>query len=178
MMTPDILDPNWLEEREILWSGNSQVMSENFTKKDLAFIKPMFFEAHFDYGNRKKYGRFSEDYLMAFIFCPVQTSESWQRWFSEDLPNWLGERVEIDLESILFKAAFRKYSYVSVNGWSLDTTVELFKFCYGDRITLGPYQFLNYKREKHPLLGLDGVKFYTDWLISFVAWLKGFEGGG
>ena len=53
MQDHDVTDPKWCEERERLWQRYAEFLSEELSRKQIACIKPMYFEPEFDYGNAK-----------------------------------------------------------------------------------------------------------------------------
>lgn len=175
MMNPDLNDPDWLEGREVLWLDIADSLADTYSKKQISQMKPIFFEEHFDYGNTDKYGDAATHHVNAFFWNPVQTPESWARWFTVDLPEWLDYSVESKLNSWMYSMAFSKGSDNHRYGWPTHTAAELFTFCYGEKVTLGPYRFLNHELERHPLLGSTGVEFYTNWLSDMVGWLMGYN---
>lgn len=170
MMNPDITDPTWLAAREMQWEKYCSDVSDEISKQELEFIRPIFFEAQFDYGNVEKYGKYAEDFGKAFVLCPVQTVERWEKWFSEYLPEWLGEEFSSKLDNLLVRFGF----YGLHRNWTLETAVELFRFCFGSNIASKPFVFLQYELPKHPLLNGAGCwNFYRRWVLDMVNWLTG-----
>ncbi|MCP4321979.1 MAG: hypothetical protein GY951_03835 [Psychromonas sp.] len=174
MLNPDFNDPNWLQQRQRLWEERKPSLLDCTSKKERVWLKTLFFDPEFDYGNVEKYGKYAENYFYAFGFSPVQHPQKWQKWFAEDLPKWLGEQYTLDPSRIMWELAFTLHN--PGEHWDDDVYIELFRFCYGDKITTAPYQFLQFDLPRHPFLLGSGsrlITFYKNWLGKVVYWLEG-----
>lgn len=167
MLNPDLNDPVWIAGREEQWNRFCDSVSDEYSMKELAYIKPMFFEKEFDFGNKAKYGMYAEDCHRAFILCPVQTEERWREWFAKKLPEWMGKDYQNNLRNLLFS-----YGYFTLaDFWPTSLSVKLFEFCFGKMATLKPYTFLGFEVPSHPLIGSRSITFCDRWLSNIYLWL-------
>ncbi|HEY9198697.1 MAG TPA: hypothetical protein VIR60_04960 [Gammaproteobacteria bacterium] len=139
MQNPDTTDPQWIEARERLWQRYAEFLSEELSRKQIACIKPMYFEPEFDYGN-PKYGEFRHDYQLAIRLCPIQTPERWRRYLLEDAPRWRGKEYDLAWE-MLYLVAFDDDHMFPLWGIDAATEVELAKYVLGERFIRGSYEF-------------------------------------
>lgn len=160
-------------DRSDVWDRFVIDASEAYSRQELEWLKPMFFEAEFEYGNDSKYGVFAKDYLKAFKFCPAQNVEVWDDWFSNKLPLWLEDDFEIKLPGILRELGQDQGFQVENYGWPFELTIDLFYFCYGKKITTVSFDFLDFRLDVHPLLRPNIVEFHRISISNIQSWLKG-----
>lgn len=139
MQNPDTTDPKWIEERERLWQRYAEFLSEELSRKEIACIRPMFFEPEFDYGNAK-YGEDKHNYRLAGHLCPIQTRERWRRYLIDDAPRWVGKGYKL-AEEMRDLAYFDDDHMMPLWGIDVATEVELAKYVLGDRFIRGDFEF-------------------------------------
>ncbi|MCP4325602.1 MAG: hypothetical protein GY787_27925 [Alteromonadales bacterium] len=175
MLNPDFNDPVWIKQRQALWDKREQGMLDCSTKKERKWLRELYFTSEFEYGNKDKYGSYADRYSTVFFYSPVQHPQKWQKWFGEDLPRWLGDEYTQQPNSLMRQLAFTLRT--AEEEWDNETCVELFRFCYGDKITIEPYSFLQFTFSRHPLLlanGSGAINLYQRWLQSILRWLEGY----
>lgn len=167
------VESNPLIDRSDVWDRFVNNASETFSRQELEWLKPMFFETEFEYGNDSKYGVFAKDYLKAFKFCPAQNVEVWNDWFSNKLPLWLEDDYERKLPAILRELGQGQGFQVENYGWPFELTVDLFYFCYGKKITTVSFDFLDSRLDVHPLLRPNIVEFHRTSISNILRWFNG-----
>lgn len=139
MQSPDTTDPQWTAEREKLWRRYADDLSEELSRKEIAWIRPMFFEPEFDYGNAK-YGELKHNHRLAIRLCPIQTQERWRRYLIEDAPRWVGKEYKL-AEEMRDMASFDDDLLSGFTGMDVTTQVELVQYLFGDRFIRGNFEF-------------------------------------
>ena len=166
MMDPDLNDPVWREEREAQWKRLADYLSDEYSRKKLRQLRPMFFETEFDYGNEEKYGELKYQHLRALFHCPVQTPDRWRKYLLEDLPRWEGEDYNLSeyLESLADFNDSREHL-----GWDMETELEAIRYVCGDKYVDGDYVFEG-RRVAYPL---DANRLHATWIEKICVWLEG-----
>ena len=87
MLTPDIRDPDWIADRDLLWTPIQRNLSDEFTKVELAVAKEIFFTGNFDLSipDHKNFFDQTGD-AWEFDFYPIQTKSFWEKYFTTTLP--------------------------------------------------------------------------------------------
>ncbi|NRB41740.1 MAG: hypothetical protein HRU20_25260 [Pseudomonadales bacterium] len=172
MINPDITDPKWIAEREALFIIYKRDLAGEYSRKQIAWIKPTFFEAEFDYGNEKKYGEYATYIGSAMHECPIQTVERWDKWF-EDIQAWIPSEYKQNQEVnriIAGHSQWKNWDVRTEPSWDLATELELFHYYLGYTYQPGPFTFKHFHFEKHPL---SPTEFGGIWNSRLSNWLVG-----
>ena len=165
MMNPDINDPAWIAQRELLWPGIEDRWAEEGTRKMMKVLRRIFFTGDFNLQDKDCAWCFEHESLMfEFDYYPVQTKAFWQHYFGEQarvrypfVPGgkW-GNYNPVKMTS--YFVSFRRDK--SKFGWDIATEVELHEFFFDKEYVPG----------ERSLLGFTGKLSSHDWSAHVVCY--------